>query len=429
MEQIYFYILLFGALPLIVGLTIAVLYYRYRLDKCMVALCRCISEISDLKQKLIKLNVTYDGYGAEITPQEFVRVVRNMLQKLLFLSSFFLVVSSAAAQEKSDTTYLFRFMPEKDMFYVPWSGNDKELARLETCVEKFKAAILEGRIPLRVDGYCHSAASEAENLRIAKDRSSRVKSELIIRQKLKEEHFITRNHAAEGDFVTVRITLPKPATQQPTLTATDIAPSATVGTETDATVETAAASEPEATSEPYREVQTVPAPASKPVVAVPYTFVLRANLLRWATLTPDLGIEWRINRHVGVLVNGSWTSWSWDDKNRRYALWEINPEVRWYLGRHKNGYVGALYKVGSFNYKLSGTGKQGDLMGGGITGGYQLQLNRALSMDFTLGLGYVNADVEKYTITDGVRVRRGKETKHWFGPVQAGVTLVWRFGK
>lgn len=428
MEQIYFYILLFGALPLIVGLTIAVLYYRYRLDKCMVALCRCISEISDLKQKLIKLNVTYDGYGAEITPQEFVRVVRNMLQKLLFLSSFFLVVSSAAAQEKSDTTYLFRFMSEKDMFYVPWSGNDKELARLETCVEKFKAAILEGRIPLRVDGYCHSAASEAENLRIAKVRSSRVKSELIIRQKLKEEHFITRNHAAEGDFVTVRITLPKPATQQPTHTATDIAPSATVGTETDATVETAAASEPEATSEPYREVQTVPAPASKSVAA-PYTFALRANLLRWATLTPDLGIEWRINRHVGVLVNGSWTSWSWDDKNRRYALWEVNPEVRWYLGREKNGYVGALYKVGSFNYKLSGTGKQGDLMGGGITGGYQWQLNRALSMDFTLGLGYVNADVEKYTITDGVRVRRGKETKHRFGPVQAGVTLVWRFGK
>ncbi len=428
MEQIYFYILLLGALPLIVGLTIAVLYYRYRLDKCMVALCRCISEISDLKQKLIKLNVTYDVYPAEITPREFVRVVRNMLQKLLFLSSFFLVVSSAAAQEKSDTTYLFRFMPEKDMFYVPWSGNDKELARMETCVERFKAAILEGRIPLRVDGYCHSAASEAENLRIAKVRSSRVKSELIIRQKLKEEHFITRNHAAEGDFVTVRITLPKPATQQPTHTATDIAPSATVGTETDATVETAAASEPESTSEPYREAQTVPAPASKSVAA-PYTFALRANLLRWATLTPDFGIEWRINRHVGVLVNGSWTSWSWDDKNRRYALWEVNPEVRWYLGREKNGYVGIIYKVGSFNYKFSETGKQGDLMGGGITGGYQLQLNRALSMDFTLGLGYVNADVEKYTITDGVRVRRGKETKHRFGPVQAGVTLVWRFGK
>lgn len=28
----------------------------------------------------------------------------------------------------------------------------------------------------------------------------------------------------------------------------------------------------------------------------PYTLSLRANLLRWATLTPDLGLEWRISR-------------------------------------------------------------------------------------------------------------------------------------
>lgn len=99
---------------------------------------------------------------------------------------------------------------------------------------------------------------------------------------------------------------------------------------------------------------------------------MRANLLRWATLTPDLGIEWRINRHVGIAVNGTWASWSWDDKNRRYALWEVAPEVRWYLGKEKRGYIGAMYKAGQFNYKLSETGRQGDLMGGGIVGGYQL---------------------------------------------------------
>lgn len=351
-----------------------------------------------------------------------------MLKKMLVAFLLLAAILPVMAQEPSDTTYLFRFMPEKDMFYVPWSDNDKELVRLKECVEKYKSAILEGKLPLRVDGYCHSATSEADNLRIAKLRSNRVKSELIVRHQLKEEHFITRNHTVEGDWVTVQITLPKPATQQPAHTATDITSSATVGTETGAIVETATASETEVTSEPYTEAQTVPASASKSVSA-PYLFALRANLLRWATLTPDLGIEWRINSHVGVLVNGSWTSWSWDDKNRRYALWEVTPEVRWYLGRQKNGYVGVLYKVGEFNYKFSDFGKQGDLMGGGITGGYQLKLNKALSLDFTLGLGYVNADVEKYTITDGVRVRQGKETKHWFGPVQAGVTLVWRIKK
>ena len=153
---------------------------------------------------------------------------------------------------------------------------------------------------------------------------------------------------------------------------------------------------------------------------------LRANLLRWATLTPDLGVEWRICPSWGIAVNGSWTSWSWNDKDRRYALWEVAPEVRYYMGEKKAWYLGAMFKAGQFNYKLSETGKQGDLMGGGITAGYQLRLNKALALDFNLGLGYLNADYEKYEVIDGVRVRRGNETKDWWGPTNAGVTLVWK---
>lgn len=153
---------------------------------------------------------------------------------------------------------------------------------------------------------------------------------------------------------------------------------------------------------------------------------LRANLLRWATLTPDLGVEWRICPSWGIAVNSSWTSWSWSDKDRRYALWEVAPEVRYYMGEKKAWYLGAMFKTGQFNYKLSETGKQGDLMGGGITAGYQLRLNKALALDFNLGLGYLNADYEKYEVIDGVRVRRGKETKDWWGPINAGVTLVWK---
>ena len=157
-----------------------------------------------------------------------------------------------------------------------------------------------------------------------------------------------------------------------------------------------------------------------------YHLSLRANLLRWATLTPDLGLEWRICPSWGIAVNGSWTSWSWNDKDRRYALWEVAPEIRYYMGEKKAWYLGALFKAGQFNYKISETGKQGDLMGGGITTGYQLRLNKALTLDFNLGLGYLNADFEKYEVIDGVRVRRGNETKDWNGPINAGVTLVWK---
>ena len=157
-----------------------------------------------------------------------------------------------------------------------------------------------------------------------------------------------------------------------------------------------------------------------------YHLSLRANLLRWATLTSDLGLEWRICPSWGIAVNGSWTSWSWSDKDRRYALWEVAPEVRYYMGEKKAWSLGAMFKAGQFNYKLSETGKQGDLMGGGITAGYQLRLNKALDLDFNLGLGYLNADFEKYEVIDGVRVRCGNETKNWCGPINAGVTLVWK---
>lgn len=324
------------------------------------------------------------------------------------------------AQEQADTTFVFRFTAGKDMFYVPYNGNDKELARLETCVEQYKDAILTGNIPLHVDGYCNSALTEKEKLTTAKIRSNRVKSELIIRSGLAENCFITRNHATDGDYVTVRLVLPKAQVKE-------------ARPAEDNRIDTPEGAECSLPIEPEKETvaETPVKPEKETITTITDSqtdnrhLAFRANLLRWATLTPDLGLEWRINRHVGILVNGSWTSWSWNDKNRRYALWEVAPEVRYYIGKEKRGYIGAMYKAGAFNYKLSATGKQGDLMGGGITGGYQLQLNKALSLDFNLGLGYIHADYEKYNVIDGVRVRNGKETKNWWGPVSAGVILTW----
>ena len=83
-----------------------------------------------------------------------------------------LVLLPLSAQEKTDTVYTFRFMPKRDMFYVPYSGNDTELARLEECIRNHKTDILDGKLPLYVDGYCNSFDSETENLSTAKTRSN-----------------------------------------------------------------------------------------------------------------------------------------------------------------------------------------------------------------------------------------------------------------
>ena len=309
-----------------------------------------------------------------------------------------------ADEASAPTEYTFCFVADNDMFYIPWNGNGEELERLLACIAGNRTAIADGTVPVLVDGYCTSQATADENLAMAKTRSNRVKTELILRGGLTEACFTTHNHTSGGNLVTVRIVIPP-----------------------------APAPEPAPQPVPEQPVEQ-PAPQPAPVQSAPTTesvsdrasgLALRANLLRWATLTPDLGVEWRINSRWSLGVNGTWTSWTWRDKDRRYALWEVAPEVRYYMGKARRGYLGLLFKTGAFNYKLSGTGKQGDLMGGGITGGYQLRLNKALALDFNLGLGYLNADFEKYEVIDGVRVRRGNEIKDWWGPVNAGITLKW----
>ena len=364
-----------------------------------------------------------------------------MSRKITFLTLFLWLMTvtfPVIAQQKADTTYTFRFVPQKDMFYVPWNGNDTELARLLECIERNRTDILDGRLPLLVDGYCNSLGSETENLATAKIRANRVKSELIIRAEIKEENFITHNHATGGDFVIVRLTVPakETAAMDAEAEARRRAEAERLETETRAEQERRAEEQrkaeearlaaEKAEAEKAAQQNTLADTPSETKITTDYHLSLRANLLRWATLTPDLGVEWRICPSWGIAVNGSWTSWTWSDKDHRYALWEVAPEVRYYMGEKKAWYLGAMFKAGQFNYKLSETGKQGDLMGGGITAGYQLRLNKALALDFNLGLGYLNADFEKYEVIDGVRVRRGNETKDWCGPINAGVTLVWK---
>ena len=349
-----------------------------------------------------------------------------MSRKITFLTLFLWLMTvtfPVIAQQKADTTCTFRFVPQKDMFYVPWNGNDTELARLLECIENNKATILDGKLPLLVDGYCNSLGGEAENLATAKIRANRVKSELITRAKIKEENFITHNHATGGDFVIVRLTVPakETAAMDAEAEARRKAEEARLAAEP-----TVAGRRERQKAEAAAQQNTLADTPSETKITNDHHLSLRANLLRWATMTPDLGLEWRICPSCGIAVNGSWTSWTWSDKDRRYALWEVAPEIRYYMGEKKAWYLGAMFKAGQFNYKISETGKQGDLMGGGITTGYQLRLNKALTLDFNLGLGYLNADFEKYEVIDGVRVRRGNETKNWCGPINAGVTLVWK---
>lgn len=107
----------------------------------------------------------------------------------------------ARAQQSgsSEPQIVFRFVSGNDMFYIPWSDNGTKLDSL--CNLLVPATLKAGSI--RVDGY-------GDDKKTVKIRCNRVKSELILRRGLAEEHFTTTNRI--GTFGELRnvvvVTLP-----------------------------------------------------------------------------------------------------------------------------------------------------------------------------------------------------------------------------
>lgn len=394
--------------------------------------------------------------------------MKKSKQLLLITALLFIWELPVIAQQPTDTTYIFRFVPNDDMFYVPWNGNDRSLHQLLNILEKNKKQLQAGQMYISVSSYAASANDILTSERMAYIHNNRIKSELITQGGLTEQMFVTdrailSSYGKEKLRNVVVVTFPASVEKVAEIAGIEAArrvenynkersgkaererlfieQAAREKAEAERLAKEQAEREHLAAQEKARKqaeterlaaereekerAETERLAAEAAAKAKAHSLSLRANLLRWGTLTPDLGVEWRLNRHVGILVNGSYTSWTWNSNDHRYALWEIAPEARYYIGKEKRGYIGAIYKAGSFNYKLSEIGKQGNLMGGGLTGGYQLKLNKALNLDFSLALGCLHADYDKYIVIDGIRVRQGKETKNWWGPISAGVTLVW----
>jgi len=357
--------------------------------------------------------------------------------KLLFSGLLFVfMVGTMQAQTPSATadtkTVTFHFLAGQDMFYIPYGGNDAELNRLYALVDEYRAEITSGRMPVHVEGYCASLPTAEDNFKTAVIRSNRVKSELITNKGLLEEHFTTKNHAAayNGHKDMVVVTLRIPVREEP---KPEVKPEPRPEPQP----------QPEAKPEPQPEpvVEKQPEPQPEPAVepvrpTKPYCFAVRTNLLYDAFLVPTLGVEWRVSNNIGIKLDGSYGYWG-DEHGKVQKIWLVSPEVRWYMGESKRFYLGLGANAGEYNiYKgMLGSlfdkdkGYQGKLYGGGLTVGYQLPLSKSFGIDFNLGLGYTRFEYDSFTVSNETRVFSEKDkTKNFWGPTQAGISLVWTLG-
>lgn len=364
----------------------------------------------------------------------FIKNKFNPIRLLTAITLLMMFALPLAAQEKEDSVFTFRFFTGRDMFFVPIMGNGEELARLFDCVDRYKDKITSHDIMLYVNGYCQSKASTAEKMRVAKIRSNRVKSELIVRKGLKEDNFVTRNHLGDGNYVTVSLVVNKkdiipsdpevtfPKNEEPEV----VAPVAPVVQPVDSVAEPEPAVEPAVVVEPVEVSEPVLAPS---VVRPDSRFALKTNLLGYAVLMPNLEVEWMFVDRWSLALEGQGAWYAKNEPHKVYRLATLTPEIRfWALdrGRWHGMYVGLFGGAGLYDLSNGKKGHEGEGWMAGVSAGYMWPISKHLSLDAGIGVGYMHARDKVYEPRDGHFLYQMTKNVNYFGPLRAKLSLVWR---
>lgn len=162
----------------------------------------------------------------------------------------------------------------------------------------------------------------------------------------------------------------------------------------------------------------------KPTYSPKGSLSLRTNIAPWAMLTPNIGVEYKTSDNLGLLIDGGWAHWSLSSKDKYWRIWNVAPQVRYYLGEAKYNYIGAQYTMGEYNL----TGRQGKYVGGGLTLGHQFYACKNLMVDLGLSLGYLYLhDKEKYERINGHNYRTtSKSSQGYWGPIGLTISFVWK---
>lgn len=161
-----------------------------------------------------------------------------------------------------------------------------------------------------------------------------------------------------------------------------------------------------------------------------YRLAIKSNLLYDAALIPNLEIEWRINRHWSLLVEGNVAWWKNDPKHKYYQIAMVSPEARyWFLptALWKGWYMGAFVGGGKYDLENGGMGYYGEGAMGGISAGYMWHVGKHFIIETGLGAGYMFTRYKEYIPRDSHYVYQRTKNMNYFGPLKAKVSIGWRF--
>ncbi len=128
---------------------------------------------------------------------------------------------------------------------------------------------------------------------------------------------------------------------------------------------------------------------------------LKSNLIDWATLSPNLAMEVRLNQKFTLDISATTHPFSFTIADIKATHFRLQPELRYWFNRPMaRHFVGVGLLGGLYNLRVKEHFYEGDIWGAGITYGYAFVLSRHWNMEATLGVGMARARAFDYRVDE-----------------------------
>lgn len=162
---------------------------------------------------------------------------------------------------------------------------------------------------------------------------------------------------------------------------------------------------------------------------VPRCLTVGTNLLYWAALAPNVAVEYYFpDSHWSISGTFTMPWWRRKSKHQYYQIRQYLVEgLYWLDNKATEGghFLGFDVHGGLYDLENKKTGYYGEFVGTSLTYGYRFSLNRKMSLEFTIGWGYIFTNYDEYLPIDNRYVYQSTRKTHYWGVTKAGVTLVW----
>lgn len=183
-------------------------------------------------------------------------------------------------------------------------------------------------------------------------------------------------------------------------------------------------------------VETVVTQTPGPATKKPF-LAIKTNLLYDLAMVPNFEVEIPIGNRFSV--NAEYQIAWWRNKPNTFC-WGINSggiEGRYWLGdrvAHKaltGWFVGVFVNGGQYDFQLyKYDGYKGKFILPGVSGGYVTSLAPNLNMEFSVGVGFLSSEFQRYFVEEGQILDDVPYRKYnKFYPAKAKVSLVWMINR